>query len=759
MLHNAGEIENEWRDKDPQHAREQRKYAHPVPSREFLLSFLDQKAEPLTEQELATALDLADDPALLEGLNRRLEAMLRDGQLVCNRRSAYGLPERMNLVRGLVLAHRDGFGFLRPDDGGEDVFLPPRQMRALLHGDRALVRIVEVDRRNRRVGSLLTVLERNTQQIVGRFVQEGGTGFVEPDNRRFPQDVLVPPGNEGGARPGQIVVVDLVEFPSPRARAVGRVREVLGEKMAAGMEIDVAIRSHGIPHEWSDDAMTQAEAYGNRVAQSAKREREDLRGVPLVTIDGEDAKDFDDAVFCERTADGWRLLVAIADVAHYVRPADPLDEDAIERGTSVYFPGQVVPMLPEALSNGLCSLNPRVDRLCTVAALDIGRNGTIRRHGFFRGVIRSAARLTYHDVARAVVDRDAATRRRLQRVLPHLEDLYALFKALHQARERRGAIDFDTTETRIEFGEGRKIERIVPVERTDAHRLIEECMIAANVAAARFLAEHKIPTLYRVHAAPPSDDLSGVREFLKEFGLTLEGGDEPSSADYARLLRQLAGRDDRHLIQTVLLRSLSRASYTPDNHGHFGLGLDAYAHFTSPIRRYPDLLVHRGIHHVLQGGTAEDFPYRPGDMLRLGEECTQAEQRADEATRDVDDWLKCEFMQDRVGETFAGRITGVTGFGLFVELEGIFVTGLVHVSSLENDYYHFEAGAHRLLGERSGRSFRLGDRMHVRLVRVDLDDRKIDFEPAAEPAASPEPAAEPDRPRRRSRRSSKRKKG
>ncbi len=719
--------EADWQSRDPHYEQERLKYPQPAPSREYLRMLLTEAGEPLSREDIIERGGITGAEAL-EGVERRLTAMVRDGELAINRKGAYGLVDRMHLVGGRVIAHRDGFGFLVSDDGGDDVFLPARQMRDLFHGDRVLVRISGEDRRGRREGVVVEILERNTQQVVGRFYREQGVGFVLPENPRITHQIMIPADAQGEVRDNQIVVVDIVEPPSKRGPPLGRIREVLGEHMAPGMEIEVAIRAHGIPSVWPEAVEAACAPFGSRVESDDKRDRIDLRRYPLVTVDGADARDFDDAVFCEPAGEGWRLLVAIADVGHYVRPGDPLDLEAATRGNSVYFPQQVVPMLPEVLSNGLCSINPKVDRLCMVCALEIGADGEISRFRFFEGVMRSAKRLTYDEFAQAVIDRDAPTRERLKDILGHLEDLHGLYQVLRKARERRGALDFGTAETVIEFGPDRKIAAIKPFLRHDAHRMIEECMIAANVAAARFLSEHRIPALYRVHPPPSSERLEDLRAFLTGFGLSLGGGDKPSPQDYARVLTALEAREDRHLIEPVLLRSLSRAEYTVSNDGHFGLSLAAYTHFTSPIRRYPDLIVHRGIRHVVQGGTAENYPLTPAQLDRIAEQCSLTERRADEATRDVADWLKCEFMLERVGEVFDGRINAVTGFGLFVLLDKVYVEGLVHVTSLSNDYYQHDPVQHRLRGERSGHIYRLGDRIRVRLINVNLDERKIDFE-------------------------------
>jgi ribonuclease R len=498
--------------------------------------------------------------------------------------------------------------------------------------------------------------------------------------------------------------------------------------MAPGMEIDIAIRSHDLPQEWPKAVRKEARKFGDEVPKAARRGRTDLRDVALVTIDGEDARDFDDAVYCERTPGGWRLLVAIADVSWYVQPDSALDQEAASRGNSVYFPERVIPMLPEVLSNGLCSLNPDVERLCMVCEMQINAQGKITRSRFLEALMRSHARLTYTEVAALLAGSDAAVARKYRALLPHLEELQHLYTVLRKARERRGAIDFETTETRILFGPERKIERIVPVQRNVAHKLIEECMIAANVAAARFLVRHRMPTLFRVHARPEGDRLEALQEFLRELGLGLRGGLHPDAKEYAVLLESIRGRPEEHLVNTVLLRSLPRAEYHPENIGHFGLAHEKYVHFTSPIRRYPDLLVHRAIRHVLGGGQADGFRYGHADMQALGDHCSMTERRADDATRDAIDWLKCEYMLDKIGASYRGIISSVTPFGLFVELLEIYVEGLVHVTALGNDYYHYDPAQHRLTGERTRRIYRLGDEVQVRVVQVNLDERKIDFE-------------------------------
>lgn len=724
------------KEQDPHAQREAQKYDNPIPSREFIMELLEQQGT-LNREQIATTLQLTDEDQL-EALRRRMRAMERDGQVIFTRKGGYGLISKMDLIKGRVQGHRDGFGFLIPDEGGDDLFLSAREMKSLMNGDRVMVHVKGIDRRGRREGGVIEVLERNTHRVVGRLFVEGGVCFVVPDNKRLTQEILIPKEDLAGASHGQIVSVEIVEQPSKYRQAIGRVIETLGEHMAPGMEIDVAIRSHDIPEGWSPDADREATRFTEEVPEEAKQGREDIRQLPLVTIDGEDARDFDDAVYCEQQGNGWRLLVAIADVSAYVKPGMALDSDAAERGTSVYFPERVIPMLPEVLSNGLCSINPKVDRLCMVCELNLNADGEVENYRFFEGVMRSHARLTYTKVAAMLVDYDEPLRYQYAAQLPYLENLHALYKVLLKSRQARGAIDFETTETRIVFGEDRKIDSIVPVVRNDAHKLIEECMLLANTAAANFLDKHELPALYRVHEGPNEEKITDLRAFLSELGLDLSGGDSPEPRHYAKLLNSIKDRHDAHLIQTVMLRSLKQAVYTPDNAGHFGLAFEAYAHFTSPIRRYPDLLVHRAIRHMIQGGTADNFNYNHDQMAHHGEHCSMTERRADEATRDAVDWLKCEFMLDKVGEEYEGVISSVTGFGLFVELNDIYVEGLVHVTSLGKDYYHFDPTHHRMIGEHSRHIYRLGNRIRVKVARVDLDERKIDFELAdAQPLNTP----------------------
>ena len=745
---------------DPHAAREQDRYEHPIASREVILGLLESADAPLGLEAIAGQLALDQDRDL-DALRKRLRAMQRDGQVVSGRRGAYGVPRRMDLQRCRVMGHRDGYGFARPLEGGEDLFLSAREMYQVFDGDEILVAVAGLDRRGRAEGQIAEVLERAHHMVVGRYMEESGIGFLLPHNTRIRNHILIPPKAKGGARHGQLVSVSLTDYPSATLGAKGRVEEVLGDHLDPGLEIDVAIRAHGIPWEWPDEVLREAGSLGEEPAEPDKLHREDLRALPFVTIDGEDARDFDDAVWCEANQDGFRLLVAIADVSHYVPVGSALDEEASLRGNSVYFPERVVPMFPEVLSNGLCSLKPRVDRLAMVCDMQIDTVGRLIDYYFYEAVIHSHARLTYNDVG-AVIEQGWSERVPAERV-EDIDRLYRLYGVLRQAREQRGALDFDTQETRILFDEQRKIAAIEPVHRNDAHKLIEECMLIANVATAQFLESLEQPVLFRVHECPSAEKLENLRAFLGELSLELPGGLKPTPEHYQSLLATVEGREDRHIIQTMLLRSLSQAVYQPENAGHFGLHYPAYAHFTSPIRRYPDLLVHRAIRAAIRttgnighirrvpgaSGLKREriYPYDTAAMLTFGEQCSMTERRADDATREVDAWLKCEFLKDRIGEEFAGVVAAVTNFGCFVELSDLYIEGLLHVSALPGDYYHFDQVKQRLVGERTRRVFQLGGAVMVRVARVDLDDRKIDLELAS--IAELRSPAKPKRSQRR----------
>ncbi len=713
-------------------------YRHPVPGRNELLAKLTETGRPLTTDQLMKELGLKGQKTRAL-LTDQLLKMLRAGQIIENRRGEYCLTQKLELITGTVQGHRDGFGFVRRDDGGDDVYLSAREMRAVFDEDRVALRIVGLDQRGRPEGRVVEVLERGVREIAGQFIRERGIGIVVPDNPRIAHRILIPKEDSGAAKPGHIVIAEILDYPTDVEQPTGRIVRVIGEPDMKGIATEIAIHSHGIPNVWPGPVREDAKSFGKSIPGSAIGGRLDLRDVALVTIDGADARDFDDAVYCEPAGNGWRLLVAIADVAHYVQVDSPIDKEAIKRGTSVYFPDRVVPMLPEVLSNGLCSLNPDVDRLCMVCEMRVDAEGGVTRSHFAEAVMRSQARLTYSEVNGFLTDsKSSAIKTSLRQPLTHLHNL---FKALLKARQRRGAIELDIPQTRISLDEDGTIREIVAVERNDAHRLIEECMIAANVQAAKFLRKHRIPGLYRVHAKPDPDRFDELRQYLLSLGLKVSHPEHVEPRQFNKLLQQVAGRPDSQAISMAMLRSLMHAEYTPTNIGHFGLSLDAYAHFTSPIRRYPDLLVHRAVRHILQNGKAGGYRYDVSATERLGAICSAHERRAEEATREVEAWLKCQYMQDKVGQTFGGVITGVTSFGAFVQIPEMLIDGLVHVTSLANDYYHFEVGSQSLVGERSGMRYKLGDRLNVTVARVDLDTRRIDFNLAESEGKSTEAKA------------------
>lgn len=737
--------------KDPFAKREAENYEEPIPSREFILQFLEQAGEPVDHSSLCNELGLQSE-SQMEAMRRRLIAMSRDGQLISNRRGVYGLPNRMELIKGRIQGNKDGYGFFIPSDGGEDLTLSPLEMQKVFDGDIVLVRVSGLDRRGRKEGMIVEVLTRGAAKIVGRYYGEQGFGLLIPDNRRISHEIIVPENQSRGAKDGQFVVGEITTWPSERVKPVARVIEILGDSSTPGMEIEVAIRSHNIPHEWPKAVIKDTAHIKAPDAKADYYYRKDLRQLPFVTIDGEDAKDFDDAVYAERNKKGgWTLFVAIADVSHYVEVNSALDEEARNRGNSVYFPGHVIPMLPEALSNELCSLKPEVDRLVMVCEMSISQTGELENYLFYEAVLYSHARLTYTEVADMLVQPEspaaetlrARIRKRHETLISPLETLYALYHQLRASRIRNGALDFDTTETRIVFGENRKIKEIVPVQRNDAHRLIEECMLCANVATALLLEASQLPVLYRVHEGPNEEKLQKLRDYLRDMGLILAGGDKPRPKDYQSLLASIRPRPDAHLLQTMVIRSLMQAVYQPRNVGHFGLGYAAYTHFTSPIRRYPDLMTHRAIRYLIRSKSASShiyrvksapvlhklnsYPYSPGDVQGIGESCSTTERRADAASYDVIDWLKCEYFQNRIGDEFDGTVSSVTGFGLFVELKDVYIEGLVHITALDNDYYHFDPVRHLLKGERRGKTYRLGDSVRVCVAAVNLEDKKIDL--------------------------------
>lgn len=748
--------------RDPEAAREASRYDRPVASRELILHVLNDQGRPLTRDQLEDLLEIPDHDDDREALRRRLKAMLRDGQLVQNRRGQYGVADRMNLIPGRVVGHRDGFGFVVTDTQGEDdLFLSPRQMQTVMDGDRVMVSVEGRNRFGKLEARIVEVIERASTEVVGRFVFTAAGPGIEPANRRQTTDVLITDMNGLRVEPGDHVRAEILSYPTVKDPHLQvRLIEVIASPDEPGMEVEVALRSHDIPFVWPPEVEAEARDIEETVSEAAKRGRVDLRDLPLVTIDGEDARDFDDAVYVEkrRWRRGWRLIVAIADVSHYVRPGTPLDTEAHRRGTSVYFPNRVVPMLPEKLSNGLCSLNPDVDRLCLFCEMQISANGRLTGYSFGEGVMRSVKRLTYTQVGALIEQPESEAAQTLRGELPRpvltaLSEFHGLYQALRARREERGAIDFETVETKVLFDEQKKISAIEPAHRNVAHMMIEEAMLAANISAAKLLEKAGVPALFRNHEPPKNEKLESLREFLGPLGVKLAWTEKDGAATpavFQKLGKAIAKRPDRILIQTVMLRSLTQARYSAENKGHFGLAYGAYTHFTSPIRRYPDLLVHRAIRYLVRNGKepkhtqnpgklvaldkAQILPYDTNHMVALGEHCSMTERRADDASRDVMQWLKCQFMLQHIGDVFEGVISGVTGFGLFVQINDLYVDGLVHVANLDSDYYRHDEKRHRLVGESSGRQFRLGDTVTVRVAAVHVEDRKVDLQLADDPA-------------------------
>ncbi|GAB2999585.1 ribonuclease R [Psychrosphaera aestuarii] len=718
--------------KDPNYAREKEKYSTPIASREFILDAIKQADKPLTFKELTKLCNITDEE-LVVALKRRLRAMENAGQLIFNKFKKYGIPDEKELIKGKVLGHKDGFGFLQPDGkvtGKNDWYISHSQMRGLLPGDYVLAQPIG-EFKGKTEARVISVIQGREAPIIGRYFVEMGVAVVVPDDSRIKQEILIEKGQENGARHGQMVIVELLQRPTKRSSAVAKVSEVLGEHMAPGMEVDIALRNHDIPFQWSPSIDKYVSTLSSEVLEKDKNGRVDLRQMPLVTIDGEDSRDFDDAVYCKPKDDGgWTLYVAIADVSHYVRHNSDLDKEAIERGNSVYFPSKVIPMLPEALSNGLCSLNPQTDRLCMVAEMDIDATGRLNDYTFYEAVMHSHARLTYTKVA-SMLKGDVELQQRYKHVWPHIQDLNALYKALKLIRAERGAFEFETIEPKFIFNAQQKIDHVEVVERNDAHKIIEECMIMANVAAAKFIEGNNGHALFRVHDKPDPSKLATFRAFLAELGGELKFSDEPSPKELSSQVNKYLNRPDGELIQTMMIRSMRQAVYQPDNIGHFGLALEGYAHFTSPIRRYPDLIVHRAIKAIIkkQGQTTSgQYAYNEEELEQLGEQCSMTERRADDATRDVESWLKCEFMQDHIDMEYEGVIASVTSFGLFVRLVDLHIEGLVHITALGKDYFNYSPERNALIGENSRQVFRLGDTLEVKVVSVNLEDKQIDFE-------------------------------
>jgi ribonuclease R len=669
----------------------------------------------------------------------------------------------MSEVEGVVQGHRDGHGFVVRDDRQSDLYLSPQEMRAVLHRDRVKARIIRYDRKGRPEGRVLEIIERRKAPIIGRLLHESGVWLVAPEDKRYGQDILVPKNAIANAVAGQVVAIELTETPSMYSQPVGRVTEVLGDIDDPGMEIEIAVRKYEVPHRFSPETLAQAASLPDKIRPADRKNRVDLTDVPLVTIDGEDARDFDDAVYCEpavvgksvgrvKTPNGWRLLVAIADVSHYVKPGEPLDEDAYERATSVYFPRRVIPMLPEKISNGLCSLNPNEDRLSMVCDMLITATGEVYAYQFFPAVMCSHARFTYNEVAAILTNTRGPEATKRKDLVPHLLNLNDVYRALLKQRNVRGAIDFETTETQIICDENGRIDKIVPRTRTEAHKLIEEAMLCANVCAADFIAGAKHPSLFRVHEGPTPEKKTLLQNYLRALGLGLSISDDPTPGEFQAIAAATKDRVDAQQIHTMLLRSMQQAIYTGTNSGHFGLAYEAYTHFTSPIRRYPDLLVHRVIKALLGSqryrmvpgkAVAQTRPAKKGAKPSpvqgppltaeqeawevTGAHCSANERRADEASRDVEAWLKCRYMRERLGEEFSGTVSAATSFGLFVQLDALYVEGLIHITELGGEYYRFDEVRQELRGERSGVRYAIGSRVRVQVSRVDLDGRKIDF--------------------------------
>lgn len=697
-----------------------------MPSPVEIVAVFERHGIPLSFAPLADELKVKGDKPR-KALRRRLQKLVAGGRLLINRKAEYCLVDKIDVVTGVVSAHADGFGFLVTADGSDDIYLPFAEMRSLLDGDRIAVRAGGPGRNGKRSGALVEILERGKQQVVGEYHREHGVSYVI-ESGRIPHTFIVPAHHRHGAKPGEIVKLAITEYPTAQREGQGKVIRRIGNPADPGMLTEIAIEQYDLPTEWSADALAEAAEQGDRVRAADKQARVDLRDLPLVTIDGEDARDFDDAVYSERSGDGWRLIVAIADVSHYIEPGSALDNEARSRGTSVYFADRVVPMLPESLSNGLCSLNPGVDRLCMVCDMHVTEQGKVSQSRFYRAVMRSAARLTYTQVDRLHRQGAASGNRKSFKYRSQITNLYGVFRSLSKARRRRGALDLDLPETVFRLDESGRIRSIERRVRNDAHRLIEECMIAANVEAARLLRRHRLATLFRVHPGPAPDRFEELRLLLQTLGVSVPEQALKEPLHLNRALSKLADRPDYSLLAVAVLRSLSQAVYQPGNLGHYGLGLACYAHFTSPIRRYPDLLVHRGIGHVVDEQKPGTFGYDGAAMERAGRSCSLLERRAEEATREVDARLKCVYMEQHLGDIMPGIISAITQFGLFVTLRELNIDGLVHVSSIGHDYFHCEAGGTRMVGERSGATFVLGQDVQVQVIRVDIERARIDFE-------------------------------
>ena len=701
---------------DPHYHREAEKYESPIPSREHILSFIQEK--PKSKRQLFEVLSLEDDQK--KAFERRLRAMVRDKQLSCNKSGVYRPFSNRGLISGTVIANPKGFGFVSLDKGGKDLRLSSQQMKLAFHGDKVKVRLL-----NRKLDAEIVEVTETVNTLVGRLHTDQKGSYVVVDDKRIKHQIDIVELLEG-CSDNQVVVVEVLTSPTLEKNATGRITSILGNYLDEGVEVDSAIHRHQIPSTFGDEALKESAKLPTKVLPKDKENRVDITNLELVTIDGEDSRDFDDAVYAIPSKKGWKLIVAIADVSHYVKEGTELDTESLERGNSVYFPHRVVPMLPEVISNGLCSLNPEVERLCMACEMEIDSVGSLLEYKFYPAVMLSHARLTYTEVNEMLENKKSPLRKKYSsNVQENVDFLYGLYQTLRISRQKRGVMDFDRIESQILFDDKGKIENIIARKRNDAHKLIEECMLMANQAAAKYLQRENEDFLYRVHPKPTSEKVEVTRQFLNAIDLRLEGGLEPDSSDFAKLLKNAIGREDENIIKTVVLRTMKQATYTPKNEGHFGLAFEDYTHFTSPIRRYPDLLVHRAIKRSLLNNHRE----QSNRMVEMGAHLSMTERRADDASRDVEQWLKCEYMRDKVGESFSGVISGVAGFGLFVELTDIFVEGLVSVRDLKEDYFIFDDVHHQLKGQRGGRIYRLGDTIKVKVVSVNLDDRKIEFVP------------------------------
>ena len=711
---------------DPEFAEQLSKYENPIPSRGALLTFLTKEKKILSLDKIANKIGIENDEQF-EGLRRRLNAMINEGSLFINRKRGYGVRDKTDLIKGVVQAHADGFGFLVSPELEKDGFILPREMRKVMDGDTVLASIQPGRRKNKEEAFIVEVLERAHKTLVGKFFHKQGQGIVQPDNNSI-DDIIIPSGNEATANDGDFVTVLINEYPNHHRPAIGEVIAILGQKLNSRLAMELTMAAANLPNEWPEGFDSVVSYIPSKVTdEDLTEDVVDIRNLPLVTIDGEDARDFDDAVYAEKNDKGWRLIVAIADVSKYVPANSELDKEAFNRGTSVYFPGKVIPMLPLEISNGICSLNPQVDRMCMVCDMLINKQGEIKKHRFYRAVMHSHARITYKQCWK-YLDKKVKQDNWHEKVPQALNTMNDLYKTMMLEKNQRGAITFNSSDVFISIDKEGQVSGITPYTRNDAHKLIEAFMIAANICAAQFVEKHKVPAAYRVHDTPPERKLTDLQAFLQSLGIKPNFSDPVEPKDFEKIINQIQDRDDVNLIESVLLRSQALASYEAENGGHFGLALKHYAHFTSPIRRYPDLMIHRAIEYIVKTNKPKKYIYSPQKASEMASQCSITERRAETASRDVDARLKCMYMEQFIGEEMTGIVSGVTHFGLFVTLDNIMVDGLIHVTSLPNDYYHHESIQHKLVGERSGHKFQLADKLKIKVAAVSIDDRKIDFE-------------------------------